>query len=146
MKKTENKKIKNATPLQYDNIQFKSKLEVMAYKTLKEAGFNPQYELEKFVLWEGFKPTVPFYDKDKVTRLLKPNNKKMVNITYSPDFMFYYKEHPIIVELKGMENDTFPLKKKLFRAYLESHLPNSLYFEIFSKRQLLQAIQIIKSL
>ena len=31
-----NKKIQNACPLEYEEIKFKSKLEVMVYKTLKE--------------------------------------------------------------------------------------------------------------
>jgi len=146
MKSVENKKIKNATPLEYDGIRFKSKLEVMAYKTLREHGFPVMYEPVKFVIWDGFKPTVPFYDKDNGTRLLKPNAKKLINVTYTPDLMFPYKGKNIIMELKGFENDSYPLKKKLFRAYLERHCSNSLYFEIFSKKQLLQAIEIIKNL
>lgn len=142
----ENKKIKNATPLKYDDIQFKSKLEVLTYKTLKDFGFKPSYEPVKYVIWEGFKPTIPFYNKDKTTRLLKQDNKKLINITYCPDFVFQHKDHTIIVEIKGFENDLFPVKKKLFRAYLEKNMPNSLYFEIYTKRQLLQAIDIIKQL
>lgn len=145
-KTTVNKKIKNATPLVYDGITFKSKLEVMAYKTLKAEGFPVMYEPVKFVIWQGFKPTVPFYDKDKITHLLKENNKKLIDISYTPDFMFGYKGKNIILELKGLENDVYPLKKKLFRAYLEKNCSNSIYFEIFSKKQLLQAIEIIKSL
>lgn len=141
-----NKKIKNATPLEYDGISFKSKLEVMAYKTLKENGFPVMYEPVKYILWQGFKPTVPFYDKDKVTRNLKLNEKKLIDITYTPDIVFPYKDRNIIMEIKGLENDVFPLKKKLFRAYLENNCSNSIYFEIYSKRQLLQAIEIIKNL
>ena len=33
----ENKKIRGATPLEYKNIQFKSKLEVLMYKTLEDS-------------------------------------------------------------------------------------------------------------
>ena len=47
-----------------------------------------------------------------------------------------------------MKNDTYYLKNKLFREYLEQkHILNgefSMYFEIHTKKQLLQAIQIIK--
>ena len=35
-----NKKIKNATPFEYAGINFKSKTEVMAYKTFLEHGFE----------------------------------------------------------------------------------------------------------
>ena len=142
----ENKKIKNASPLEYDGISFKSKLEKMTYQTLKEQGFPVEYEPHKFVLWQGFRPTVPFYDKDKSTRMLKLENKKIIDITYTPDFVFTYKGFLVIIEAKGMENDRFYLKKKMFRKWLEDNNPKSIYFEIYTKKQLLQAINIIKDL
>lgn len=145
MLKQENKKIKNAQPLEYEGILFKSKLEKMTFITLKEAGFPVKYEPQKIVVFEGFKPTVPFYDRNKATRMLALQTKKLVSITYTPDFMFEYNNHIVIIEAKGFTNDTFPIKKKLFRAWLEEH-PESIYFEIYSKKQLLQAIEIIKEL
>lgn len=141
-----NKKIKNAQPLEYEGIHFKSKLEKTAFITLKEAGFPVEYESRKFILWEGFRPTVPFYDKDNASRMLKHNQTKLKDITYTPDFTFNYHDYLIVMELKGIENDRFPLKKKLFRGWLEEHEPSSMYFEIYTKRQLLQAIEIIKNL
>lgn len=144
--RTENKKIKNASPLEYDGISFKSKLEKMAYQTLKEQGFPVLYEPRKFIIWEGFRPNVPFYNKDASTRMLKMDSKKVIDISYTPDLMFEYNNHLIIIEMKGFENNTYPLKKKIFRKWLESNYPNSIYFEIFTKKQLLQAIDIIKNL
>ena len=144
--RTENKKIINASPLEYDGISFKSKLEKMAYQTLKEQGFPVQYEPKKFIIWEGFRPNVPFYNKDASTRMLKMDSKKVIDISYTPDLMFEYNNHLIIIEMKGFENNTYPLKKKMFRKWLESNYPNSTYFEIFTKKQLLQAIDIIKNL
>nr|DAE12437.1 MAG TPA: Endonuclease [CrAss-like virus sp. ctjK323]DAU16027.1 MAG TPA: Endonuclease [Caudoviricetes sp.] len=144
--RTENKKIINASPLEYDGIFFKSKLEKMAYQTLKEQGFPVQYEPKKFIIWEGFRPNVPFYNKDASTRMLKMDSKKVIDISYTPDLMFEYNNHLIIIEMKGFENNTYPLKKKIFRKWLESNYPNSIYFEIFTKKQLLQAIDIIKNL
>lgn len=144
--RTENKKIINASPLEYDGISFKSKLEKMAYQTLKEQGFPVLYEPKKFIIWEGFRPNVPFYNKDVSTRMLKMDSKKVIDISYTPDLMFEYNNHLIIIEMKGFENNTYPLKKKIFRKWLESNYPNSIYFEIFTKKQLLQAIDIIKNL
>lgn len=144
--RTENKKIINASPLEYDGISFKSKLEKMAYQTLKEQGFPVLYEPKKFIIWEGFRPNVPFYNKDTSTRMLKMDSKKIIDISYTPDLMFEYNNHLIIIEMKGFENNTYPLKKKIFRKWLESNYPNSIYFEIFTKKQLLQAIDIIKNL
>ena len=145
-KLAENKKIKNATPLEYDGISFKSKLERMTYQTLKENDFPVEYEPRKFTIWEGFKPTVPFYNKDKTTRMLKLENKKIISITYTPDFVFTYNGYLVIIEDKGMENDCFYLKKKMFRKWLEENHPKSIFFEIYTKKQLLQAIETIKEL
>lgn len=142
----ENKKIKNASPLEYDGIFFKSKLEKMIYQTLREQGFPVEYESHKFVIWQGFRPTVPFYDKDKTTRMLKLESKKIIDITYTPDFVFKYNDFLVVIEAKGMENDRFYLKKKMFRKWLEDNHPKSIYFEIYTKKQLLQAVDIIRDL
>lgn len=141
-----NQKIKNATSIEYNSIRFKSKLELSFYKILLQAGFEPQYERRTYLLWEGCKPTVPFYVKDRKTKLLKLDETKLRNMTYTPDFTFNYNGRLIIIEAKGKENDTYPLKRKLFRGLLEgcTH-DNPLFFEVFTQKQLLQAIEIIKS-
>ena len=144
-----NHKVKNATPLEYNNIQFKSRLEVMIYKTLLQEGFSVKYEPTKYIIWEGFKPNVSFYNKDKKTRMLKLDNKRLIDITYTPDFVFEYKDTTIVIEAKGFENDTFPIKKKLFRKWLENQNSQGnkyIFFEIFTKRQLMQTIDIIKNI
>ena len=142
-----NKKIKNATSLVYDNIQFKSKTEVMVYKTLLQSGFKPKYEAIKYVIWQGFKPTVPYYTKGKDKNLHRAD-KKLVDITYTPDFTFLAPDKTtVIIEVKGFANDVYPIKRKMFRGYLE-YIQNTLnqpviYFEIYTKKQLLQAIELI---
>lgn len=141
-----NKKIKNACAKSFNNIVFKSQLEVVIYKELLRAGFNPKYEERKFVIWEGIKPTKPFYNRDIQTKMLKLDMGKMRDITYTPDFTFEYKNHLIIIEAKGFENDTFPIKKKLFRGLLEKMEIPVVYFEVYTKKQLLQAIEILKAL
>lgn len=141
-----NKKVRNATVIEYNGIKFKSKLEAAFYKLLIKAGFEPQYEQRTYLLWKGCKPTIPFYTKDKKTKLLKLEDTKLRNITYTPDFTFNYNGRLIIIEAKGKENDTYPLKRKLFRGLLERTVSdNPLFFEVFSQKQLLQAIEIIKS-
>lgn len=141
-----NKKVKNATVIVFDGIKFKSKLELAFYKILTQAGFNPQYEQKTYLLWEGCKPTIPFYTRDKKTKLLKLDEVKLRNMTYTPDFTFNYNGRLIIIEAKGKENDTYPLKRKLFRGLLEGQThDNPLFFEVFTQKQLLQAIEIIKS-
>lgn len=141
----ENKRIKGATPLVVDNIRFKSKLEASVYKHLLQAGFEPAYESMKFTLWHGFKPTTPFYTR--VGRSNGLNMKKTIDITYTPDFTFMYDGRLIIMEVKGLQNDVFPYKFKMFRKLLEEkpYIGNTLLFEIFSIKQLKECIEIIKS-
>lgn len=140
-----NRKIKNATVTSYNDVVFKSKLEASVYKHLLQAGFEPVYEGMKFTIWSGFKPTVPFYTR--VGRSNGLNMKKTIDITYTPDFTFMYNGRLIIIEVKGLQNDVFPYKFKMFRGILERppYIGNTLLFEIFSIKQLKECIEIIKS-
>ncbi len=141
-----NRRIKNATPEEYGDIKFKSKIEAMVYKTLLQYGLEPEYETHTYTIWEGFRPTVPFYTRNKAKATIL-NLKKLINITYTPDFYMEYQGLKIIIEVKGQVNDVFPYKFKLFRWHIEN-LPDKdkyLIFEIFTKKQLLEAIEIIKS-
>ena len=158
-----NNKIRNATECKLDNLTFKSKLEKSTYRTLSELGFNPEYEPRTFELWGGFSPITPFYDKetdtqqkqrvengDSITsKILVLKSNKITGIRYTPDFYFKYGNLHVYIEAKGMENDIFYIKKKLFRYYLDKQLENtgqhSIYFEVYTKKQLLQAIEIIKN-
>ena len=132
------------------------------YNTLQQLGFNPQYEPETHVLWEGFDPITPFYDKetdtqrkkrfeggdlDKSKRLVLKSGK-ITGIRYTPDFYFRYGKLDVYIETKGFENDVFYIKKKMFRYFLDQRFnstgQHSIFFEIYTKKQLLQSIQIIK--
>lgn len=158
-----NKKIRNATQSVSKGITFQSQLEKSIYNTLLQHGFEPQYEPKTFTLWGGFIPITPFYDKEtdkqnekraellgkKVPKILVPKTGKIVGIRYTPDFYFKYKDLNIYIEAKGIENDVFYIKKKMFIKYLDDrYIENgekSIYFEVYTKKQLLQAIEIIKS-
>lgn len=163
MKKS-NKKIRNATICRNSNITFKSVLEKSIYNTLLQHGFKPQYEPKTFILWDGFEPITPYYDKEtdkqnqkrsellgkKVSKILVPKTGKIVGIRYTPDFYFKYNNLNVYIEAKGIENDVFYIKKKMFIKYLDNrYLENgekSIYFEVYTKKQLLQVIEIIKEL
>ena len=138
----ENKKIKNATKKEYNGIQFKSLVEVSVYKHLLSLGLKPEYEKNKYIIWEGFKPKIPFYNQDKKKELVL-QNKKIIDITYTPDFTFQYKSVFVILEIKGFENDTFPIKKKMFRKYLEENIPNAIFFEVRTIKQLKHTLKLL---
>ena len=157
-----NKKIRNATVNKSCGITFKSKLEKTIYITLIEQGFSPLYEPQTFTLWEGFQPITPFFDKEtdkqKLRRLettggssskiLIQKSDRILGIRYTPDFYVKYKNLNVYIEAKGLENDVFYIKKKMFIKYLDNLYlekgERSIYFEVYTKKQLLQAIEIIK--
>lgn len=145
---TVNKKIRNAQESNYDGIKFKSKVEVMVYKTLLQQGFKPFYEPTKYPIWRGFKPEVPTYKPDKQGNLTLQNTK-IIDITYTPDFLFMGPDNKtvIIMEVKGFQNDTYPMKEKMFRGYLEDLLHKSnqstMFFQVKNKKQVLEAISLI---
>lgn len=157
-----NKKIRNATSCQTGNLTFKSQLEKSVYNTLQQLGFNPQYEPETHVLWDGFDPITPFYDKESdiqqrkrleegdknKSKILVHKKGKITGIRYTPDFYFKYGKLNVYIETKGFENDVFYIKKKMFRYFLDKKHndtgQHSIFFEIYTKKQLLQAIEIIK--
>ena len=89
-----NRRVKNATPLVYDGIRFRSKLEVYCYRRLKECNIEAEYESKTFIL----QPKFTF-----ITDKIRP-------ITYTPDFV----GDTFIIECKGVKTDAFKLKWKMF--------------------------------
>ena len=144
-----NQKIKNASPTSLDGINFKSVLERATYKLLKECGFEPKYEEVKFTLFEGFKPLLLFFSRNKEKHLCV-ENKTILPITYTPDFTMTYKDLYIIIEVKGFANDVFPYKFKMFRKVLEELARQDkqrkyILVEIFTQTQLKEFISVLKA-
>lgn len=108
---TPNKKVKNATPLTYDNIEFKSKLEVYCYKLFKDNRIPVEYEQIKFQILDPF-----VY-----------NDEKVRGMVFTPDFV----GKNFVVECKGFMNDSFPLRWKFFKYHLYT---NKLRYELYLPR------------
>ena len=141
---SENKKIKNATGISYDNINFKSHLEYHCYKLLQEADIIPRYEYCKYRLIEPKKLTVGTCYAPRKKHLTKFQTCR--EITYTPDFDFYYKDIHVYYDAKGKSNDTYPLKKKLFLNYLENIGEPYIFFEPHNIAQIKQSIEILYEL
>lgn len=146
----ENKKVKNATSLEYNGIKFRSKLEVAAYKKLSEEGFNPEYEQHTYTLQESkLFPTLhyaPYKDRKLHKNVWGLNKYKIISLKYTPDFVFNRGDKLIIIEIKGFANDRYPYQKKLFFKWLEDNQPNSAFFEIHNTKQLKEAVEVIKTI
>ena len=106
--KSVNKKVKNATPYDYDKIHFKSKLEVYCYQQLKKYNLEANYEPIRFTILESF----------------TYNGEKVRAMTYTPDFVGV----DFVIEVKGNMNDAFPLRWKIFKYFLyRNNLNYTLY-------------------
>ncbi len=152
--KSNNKKIKGATLAEYKGIKFKSILECSCYKKLENSGFDFSYESEKITLWDGIKlQNTKVYAPKKIkagkyNKFLELQTRALLNTTYTPDFIVTKGNYKIYFDVKGKENDIYPIKKKMFLKTLEERNDgiNYIFFEPHNVRQMLQAIEIIKGL
>lgn len=126
----------------YDGINFDSQLEVYCYKALKLAGLKFEYTQKEFVISPAFKYTGESYEPDKRKgdgMYLKSNS--LQSIKYTPDFV----GDTWIIETKGLMNETFPMRWKLFKQHLvEKGLKYDLYMPK-NHKQVDECITIIKS-
>lgn len=149
-----NKKIIGATSVEYAGIKFKSRLECSCFKKLESSGLRFSYEGERIILWKGLKlNNVTLYSPKKLkagkyNKILEKQTRALLNITYTPDFIVWKNDYIIYFDVKGKENDTYPIKKKMFLKYLEERNNGNKYIfiEPHSVRQMLQAIDFINTL
>lgn len=98
-----NKKVRNAKKINFDNIQFQSRLELYCYKKLKEANLEFEYEPQSFELMPKFEYDLSCFESyKKNTKWLFGIKSKLVrSITYKPDFVNL--KDGWIIECKGQE-------------------------------------------
>lgn len=141
--KQPNKKVRNATPITYDGINFKSKLEAYCYRKLKENNLLFTYEQIVFDLIPSFDFEKDSYElsKRKGVKVFALQRTKVRAIQYTPDFV----GKDWIIETKGNPNDAFPIKWKLFKYFLYN---NNLDYDLYmprNQKQIDETIEIIKS-
>lgn len=146
----ENKKIKNATSIVFEGIQFRSKLEARVYKHLLNKGFKPNYEPEAIELLGSFTPSNPWYSDGEPQVTIKGKPKIERSWKYTPDFIIDLNNIVIILECKGYSNDLHPYKRKMFLAQLESTCDEAgvkfYYFEVHNIKGLKKSIDVINKL
>lgn len=97
---------------------YKNGLEKYCGDSLKQFKYKFKYE-EQFILVEGFTYPSDYYKSvPKSKELINATGKKILPIKYRPDF--YLPEEKVFIETKGFvrANDSFPLRWKLFMAFL----------------------------
>lgn len=141
-----NKKIRNATPKDYDGIHFRSITEVRLYRYMKKVGLSPLYEPDKILLLDSFRPSSPWYmdGKEQVTK--KGKNMMVQQMTYTPDFRLDLDETTVYIEAKGNENDVFPVKRKIFLHWIERQNKPIIFAEIKTVKGLMLFLKKIHAI
>jgi hypothetical protein len=120
-----NKKVKNATPMVFDEIKFRSKLELFTYKRLKEENIHVGYENIKYELVPSFEFA----------------GNKIRPMTWTPDF----NGNGFLIECKGFGNDTWPLKEKLFKWHLVRNKIELDFYVVKNQKEVEEVIRTLRS-
>lgn len=138
-----NKKVRNATQVEFGGIKYRSKLELYTAQKLTESGIVFDYEKHVFNLMDKFEFKGQIYEPHKIgnTKEFVEVSNNVRAITYTPDFVDM--ENKWVIEVKGYANDVFPIKWKLFKNFLRDK-----GFTLFlpsTQKQVKETIELIKS-
>jgi len=97
------------------------------YKALKEARIVGEYEPTSYTLLNGFDLESVCFEKQANGKGEYKDRgcKKILPIKYKPDFV----GRDFIIECKGRANESFPLRWKLFKAWITRHSPGIALFK-----------------
>ena len=126
-----------------DGIQFASGLERYMYLALKKAKIKAKYEGETYVVQEGFEFTQSAYEKQSNGKGEYKNrgNKKILPVKYTPDFV----GKNFIIECKGRANESFPMRWKLFKKYVNDNLKHVTLYKPQNQKECDVVIELIKN-
>lgn len=120
-----NRKIMNATKIERGGITFDSLLESTAHELFTSHGLQFEFK-PKFVVVPGFRYM----------------GKKIIDITWSPDFAF--PELRIVLDTKGFPSETFPIKLKLFKKMMFDRGEDWAVWVVKNKSDISTAIYLLK--
>ena len=125
----------------FDGIQFASGLEKYMYKVLKDAKIKAVYEGETYVLQEAFNFNIDSYERQANGKgdMVNRGQKKILNIKYTPDFI----SDSFIIECKGRANESFPLRWKMFKKYVNKHLKHVTLYKPQNQKECDEVIKLI---
>ena len=140
MKRKRNKKGPvRAKKVIYDGITFASGLEKYLYRALKKAKIKAKYEGRTYTIQSGFEFNMDSYERQSNGKgeFKNRGNKKILPIKYTPDFI----GDGFIIECKGRANESFPMRWKLFKGYINTVQP---YVTLYKPQNQKECDQVIK--
>ena len=140
-RKTKNKGPVRSKKVIYDGITFASSLEKYMYKALKEANIKNKYEGETYTLVDGFQFETSSYERQSNGKgqFVDRGNKKILPIKYTPDFV----GKDFIIECKGRPNESFPMRWKLFKRFINRCYPHVTLFKPQNQKECDMVIQLL---
>lgn len=125
-----------------DGITFASGLEKYTYLALKKAKLYEGYENEVFQLVEGFNFNNISFEKQANGKGEYTNRgqKKILGIKYTPDFV----GKDFIIECKGRANESFPIRWKLFKLWLNKNKIGKTLYKPQNQKEVDLTIILIK--
>jgi len=125
----------------FDGITFASGLEVYMYKALKKAKIKAEYEGKTYVLQESFAFEVDSYERQANGKgeMVNRGQKKILNIKYTPDFV----SDSFIIECKGRANESFPIRWKMFKKYVNDNLKHVILYKPQNQKECDKVIELI---
>ena len=126
-----------------DGIIFASGLEKYMYLALKKAKIKADYEGETFTLIDGFEFDTTSYERQSNGKgeFKNRGDKKILPIRYTPDFVSLKNE--FIIECKGRANESFPMRWKLFKRYINRCYPHVTLYKPQNQKECDQVIELI---
>ena len=124
-----------------DGITFASGLEKYMYQALKNAKIKAEYEGETFVLINGFEFEITSYERQSNGKgeFKNRGNKNILPIKYTPDFV----NDKFIIECKGRANESFPIRWKLFKKFINRCYPHVTLYKPQNQKECDMVIELI---
>ena len=125
----------------FDGITFASGLERYMYQALKKAKIKAKYEGRTYPLIDGFEFDTPSYERQSNGKgeFKDRGNKKILPIRDTPDFV----NDKFIIECKGRANESFPMRWKLFKRFINRCYPHVTLYKPQNQKECDQVIQLI---
>ena len=125
----------------FDGITFASGLEKYMYQALKKAKIHADYEGCTFILQEGFEFENESYERQSNGKgeMVNRGCKKILPIKYTPDFV----SSSFIIECKGRANESFPLRWKMFKKYVNHKMKHVTLYKPQNQKECDKVIELI---
>ena len=125
----------------FDGITFASGLERYMYQVLKKAKIKAKYEGQTYVLQESFSFKVDSFERQSNGKgdMVNRGQKKILNIKYTPDFV----SDSFIIECKGRANESFPLRWKMFKKYVNDNLKHVTLYKPQNQKECDKVVELI---